>query len=107
MGLITIPDPVSMFEGAKMAGLEREIVNALVSAAYSAWITAMWRSGSAKWALWAGEGQAMKDAATAMYLSLTSLEAKNFLSLTVPQDLLDPANMSKFQTQFHTQEKTK
>jgi hypothetical protein len=105
MGLITIPDPVSMFEGAKTAGLEREIINALVSAAYSAWITAMWRSGSAKWVVITGEGQALKDAATAMYLSLTSLEAKNFLSLTVPQDMLDPANTSRFQTQFKSQEK--
>jgi hypothetical protein len=88
-----------MFEGAKNAGLEREAVNSFVSSAYSAWITAMWRSGSAKWATFTGEGQAMKDAATAMYLSLTQLEAKNFLCLTVPQDLLDPDNLSKFQTE--------
>ena len=106
MDLLSFPDPVAMFEGGKTAGLEREIINSLVSSAYSAWISAMWRSGSAKWALWAGEGQAMKDAATAMYLSLTSLEAKNFLSLTVPQDMLDANNLSKFQTQFHTQEKS-
>lgn len=102
MDLLSFPDPVAMFEGGKTAGLERQIINAFVSAAYSAWITAMWRSGSAKWALWAGEGQAMKDAATAMYLSLTSLEAKNFLSLTVPQDLLAADNLSKFQTQEKT-----
>jgi len=102
MGLITLPDPVSMFEGAKTAGLERDIVNALVSSAYSAWITAMWRSGSAKWVVITGEGQALKDAATAMYLSLKSLEAKNFLSLTVPKDLLDPANLSRFQTEEKT-----
>lgn len=99
MGLIDFPDPVAMFEGGKTAGLEREIVNSLVSAAYSAWISAMWRSGSAKWALWAGEGQAMKDAATATYLSLRELENKNFLTLTVPQDLLDADNLSRFQTE--------
>jgi hypothetical protein len=100
MDLIGFPDPVSMFEKAKSANLEREIVNSVVSAAYSAWISAMWRSGSAKWALWAGEGQAMKDAATAVYLSLRELEQKNFLTLTVPTDLLAADNLSRFQTEY-------
>jgi len=99
MGFIDLPDPVSMFEGAKTAGLEREIVNALVSSAYSAWISAMWRSGSAKWAQITGEGQALKDAATAVYLSLRALEQKQFLTLTVPKDLLDADNLSRFQTE--------
>lgn len=102
MGLIDFPDPVSMFEGAKTSGLEREVVNSLVSCAYSSWITAMWRSGSAKWATFTGEGQAMKDAATAMYLSLTKLETKGFLSLTVPKDLLDADNLARFQTEEQT-----
>lgn len=102
MGLIDFPNPVAMFEGGKTAGLEREIVNSLVSAAYSAWIAAMWRSGAAKWALWAGEGQAMKDAATAMYLSLHNCEKKNFLVLTVPKDLLDADNLSRFQSEQQT-----
>ena len=91
-----------MFEGAKTAGLEREVINSLVSAAYSAWISAMWRSGSAKWADWSGEGQALKDAATAVYLSLRELEHKKFLTLTVPKDLLDADNLSRFQTEFQT-----
>jgi hypothetical protein len=99
MGLFSIPDPVSMFESAKNAGLERETANALVSASLSASISAMWRSGSAKWAAWTGEGQALKDAATAMYLSLSKLEKKNFLTLTVPKDLLDADNLSRFQTE--------
>jgi hypothetical protein len=108
MGLLDFPDPVAMFEGAKNSGLERDSINALLSAAYSAWISAVWRSGAAKWADWSGEGQALKDAATAMYLSLSTLEAKGFLTLTVPNDLVDPANLSKFQTQsVKTQEKTK
>ena len=89
-----------MFESAKNAGLERDEINALVSAAYSAFISALWRSGSAKWAIWTGEGQGMKDAATAMYLSLSQLESKNFLTLTVPKDLLDADNLSRFQTEF-------
>jgi hypothetical protein len=99
MGLISIPDPVSIFESAKNAGLEREVVNSLVSASYSATISGLWRSGSAKWADWTGEGQAMKDAATAMYLSLRSLEAKQFLTLTVPEDMLAADNLSRFQTE--------
>jgi hypothetical protein len=99
MGFIDLPDPVSMFEGAKNAGLERDIARSLVSAAYSAWITFMWRSGSAKWVQITGEGQALKDAATAAYLSLRELEKKNFLALTVPQDLLSADNLSRFQTE--------
>jgi hypothetical protein len=99
MGLIDFPDPVSIFQGAKTAGLEREIANAFVSSAYSAWISAMWRSGNAKWVVMTGEGQALKDAATAMYLSLSGLEQKGFLALTIPKDLLDPNNLSRFQTE--------
>jgi hypothetical protein len=102
MGLLDFPDPVAMFEGAKNAGLEREVANALVSSAYSAWISAVWRSGSAKWVQLTGEGQALKDAATAMYLSLRELEQKNFLTLTVPKDLLDADNLSRFQTEEKT-----
>lgn len=102
MGLIDFPDPVGMFEGGKTAGLEREVINSVVSAAYSAWISAMWRSGSAKWASFSGEGQALKDAATAVYLSLSNLEAKGFLSLTVPTDMLTADNLSRFQTEEKT-----
>ena len=102
MGLIDFPDPVSMFEGAKTAGLEREVANALVSTAYSAWISFVWRSGVTKWANWTGEDQAMKDAATAMYLSLSGLEKKGFLCLTVPQDMLSADNLARFITEFKT-----
>jgi hypothetical protein len=59
----------------------------------------MWRSGSAKWVVITGEGQALKDAATAVYLSLRDLERKGFLTLTVPKDLLDADNLSRFQTE--------
>ena len=91
-----------MFEGAKTAGLEREVINAMMSAAYSAWITFVWESGNAKWIDWAGEGQALKHAATTAYLSLRQLEKKNFLILTVPRALLDAANLSQFQTESQT-----
>lgn len=99
MALIGFPDPVSILEGAATAKLEREVINSLMSAMYSSWICFVWRSGAAKWSVWSGEGQAMKDAATAMYLSLATLEKKGFLSLTVPEDLLSADNLSKFQTQ--------
>ena len=99
MSLISLPDPVSMIEGAKTAGLEREVLNGVMSAAYSAAITFTWKSGSTKWAAFTGEGQALKDAATAMYLSLRDLEDKKFLVLTVPSDLLDVSNLSRFQTE--------
>lgn len=102
MGLIDFPDPVSMFEGAATAKLEREVVNSIMSAAYSSWITFMWRSGSAKWADWSGEGQAMKDAATSAYLTLSGLEKKGFLRLTVPKDLLDANNLARFQSEQQT-----
>jgi hypothetical protein len=102
MGLVDFPDPVSMFEGAKTAGLEREVINALMSAAYSAWITFLWETGDAKWIDWAGEGQALKKAATTAYLSLAALQEKKFLTLTVPKDLLDADNLSQFQTQEKT-----
>lgn len=99
MGLIDFPDPLSMFEGAKTAGLEREVINAVMSAAYSAWITFVWKSGGGKWVQITGEGDALKQAATAAYLSLRALEQKNFLTLTVPQDLVNSANLARFQTE--------
>lgn len=89
-----------MFEGAKNAGLERDIANALVSASLSAAITGMWRSGSAKWADWTGEGQALKDAATVMYLTLEQQLKPGFLTLTVPKEILDPNNLARFQTEY-------
>lgn len=99
MGLFSLPSPVDMFESAANGKIEREVVNSVMSAMYSAWISGMWRSGSSKWAVWTGEAQGMKDAATAAYLSLRELEQKGFLTLTVPKDLLDADNLSKFQTE--------
>jgi hypothetical protein len=97
MGLLDFPSPVDWLNAAKNGAIEREAANAFMSAAYSSWITGMWVSGSSKWANWFGEGQALKDAATVAYLTLSSLEAKNFLTLTVPKDLLDANNLSRFQ----------
>ena len=100
MGLLEFPNPVAWVEGAKTAGLEREEINAFLSMLYSAQISFLWRSGSSKWAQYIGEGKALKDAATAMYLSLEQLEKKGFLMLTVPKDLLDADNLSRFETTF-------
>ena len=108
MGLFSIPDPVSMFESAKNAGLERKVAVALISATVSAAIAGMWRSGSAKWADWTGEGQALKDSATVMYLTLNQTVVDGLsLVLTVSSDLLDPNNLSRFQTEFKTESKEK
>jgi hypothetical protein len=97
--MIEIPNFVAWFESAKNSGLERDVANALVSASISAWIAGMWRSGDAKWAAWLGEGQALKDSATAAFLALEQLQKKGFLVLTVPKDLLEANNQSNFQTQ--------
>jgi hypothetical protein len=102
MGLIDFPNPADWYNSAKNGGLERDEVNAFVSMAYSAQISFLWRSGSSKWAQWIGEGKALQDTATAIYLTLAGLEKKGFLRLTVPQDLLDPNNLSKFQSEEHT-----
>src|SRR5258708_30319077 len=102
MALLEFPNPVGWYESAKNAGVERDTANAFLSMLYSAQIAFLWRSGSAKWATFTGEGQALKDAATAMYLSLEGLMKKNFLTLTVPQDLLEADNLSRFQTSSKT-----
>src|SRR5580698_1316737 len=99
MGILDFPSPADWYNSVKNGALERETANSLVSAAYSSWISFMWRSGSSKWAQYIGEGKAMQDAATSVYLSLQALESKGFLALTVPQDLLSADNLSKFQTQ--------
>ena len=99
MNLLQFPDPVAWYSGAKQAGLERDEINAFVSMLYSAQISFLWRSGSAKWAQYIGEGKALQDAATAMYLSLRALEKKNFLTLTLPIDMLAAENLSKFETE--------
>ena len=95
--MLDFPDPISDVLASK---LEKEVVNSILSAAYSSWITFLWSSGQAKWADWSGEGQAMKNAATSAYLSLRELEKKNFLTLTVPSEMLSADNLAKFQTEY-------
>jgi hypothetical protein len=97
MSLFQIPDPVSIYESAKTSGLERQAADAFVSALYSAEISFLWRLGSKNWF---GLGQACQDMATAQYLTLSKSETKGFLKLTVPTDMLEADNLSKFQTEW-------
>lgn len=97
MGLFDIPDPVSWYEGAKQSQLERAEIDALASAFYSGWLSFIWRLG-AKTLF--GLGPALRDMATAQYLTLQKKESVNFLTLTVPQDMLDANNLARFQTEW-------
>ena len=97
MALLSIPDPLAIYESAKIAGLERQAANAFVSAASSAWIAFLWRLG-AKNLL--GLGPALRDAATAQYLTLARMETKAFLTITAPKDMLEPANLARFETEW-------
>jgi len=67
----------------------------VMSASYSMGISFLWRTGQRNLL---GFGPALRDAATSAYLSLHALEKKGF-ALTMPKDLLDPANLTKFQTE--------
>lgn len=103
MGLLDFPNPVDWITGIKDDDQKRALINATMSALYSAQITMLWETGKAaegKW--WGSEGPAFKKTATSMYLTLRTLEQKNLITLTVPQDLLDPDNLSKFQTERKT-----
>jgi hypothetical protein len=92
MGLLDFPNPADWVESAKNGNMEREAINTVLSAVYSSWICGLWSAGKSKWLWFAG------DMATSLYLSLSVLQQKNFLALTVPGDMLAPANLSKFQT---------
>ncbi len=70
-----------------------------MSALYSAQITLLWETGRRK--LW-GEGQALQRTATSIYLTLSTLEKKGLIVLTVPKDLLEANNLSQFQTEKMT-----
>lgn len=99
MALLEFPNPGDWVNSFKMGAEEREAANAAMSAAYSVFISALWSEGNAKIFSSFGAGQGLKDAATSAYLSLSALEKKGFLTLTVPKDLLDADNLSRFQTE--------
>ncbi|SRR6266550_1452369 len=102
MAILEFPNPVTWVTSLKDDNQKRELINATMSALYSAQISFLWRSGASRWAQYIGEGKALQDAAVSMYLSLRQLERKNFLTLTVPSDMLTAEILSKFQTEEKT-----
>lgn len=92
-----LPDPIS---DVLLSKLEGKIANAVLSSQLSAWISFLWTFGKKNLL---GLGPALQNMAAAQYLTLQKLESKDFLTLTVPQDMLNPDNLS----QFETEEKTK
>lgn len=99
MGLLEFPNPVSWITSAKDDDQKRALINATMSALYSAQITFLWESGRNSWF---GEGKAMQRTATSIYLTLSTLEKKGLIVLTVPKDLLNADNLSQFQTELRT-----
>jgi hypothetical protein len=101
MALLEFPNPVAWFEGVKDENQKRDLINSAASALYSAQITFLWSSGKAalKWRFFSAEGPALMATATALYLTLTELQKKGFLTLTVPKDLLEADNLAQFQTE--------
>lgn len=100
MGLLDFPNPIAWITGAKDDDQKRALINATMSALYSAQITLLWETGKAaknKW--WGSEGPALQATAASIYLTLSVLEKKGLITLTVPKDLLDPNVLSQFQTE--------
>lgn len=97
MGLISLPDPVSMFESAKNAGLEREIVEDILGQMYSDYLTTRWT-----WRTVPIVGAGISAGAYATYVSLKNgrLFADGRLRLTVPKSMLDPDLLSQYETEW-------
>ena len=95
MALLDFPNPVAWFEAAATGKLERDVVKIALSSLYSSQITFMWSEGNKK--LW-GFGQGLRDTATSLYLSLQPMVEKGDLDLTVPTEMLNADNLSRFQT---------
>ena len=97
MALLDFPNPVDWITSAKDDVEKRALINATMSALYSAQITFLWETGKNKWL--STEGRALQRTATAIYLTLSTLEKKNLITLTVPKDLLEADNLAAFQTE--------
>ena len=95
---LSFPNPVSWFESAASGKIERDTLKSILSAAYSNYITFLFETGRRK--LW-GEGAALQATARVTYLCLQPMVAKGLLSLSVPSDLLDPDQLSKFESEFN------
>jgi hypothetical protein len=94
---LTFPNPVSWFESAATGKMDRDVMKSILSAVYSNYITLMFETGRKK--LW-GEGPALQATARVTYLSLQPLVQKGLLVLSVPKDLLDPDELSKFESEY-------
>ncbi len=92
-----LPDPLADILGNK---LEKNIAKTLLSATYSASITGLWSSKQSRLAQWLGIGQADRDVATSIYLSLQPMVESGDIVLTVPRELLDPNNLARFQSEL-------
>lgn len=89
----------SIIEQVATGKLEREIGNMLASAAATLVITHLWYQADAmKW--WQSEGEVFRMDAVSLYKTLSALEAKGFLTITVPTEMLKDFNrLAKFQTE--------
>lgn len=103
MGFLEFPNPADWINSFKLGTQEREAAKYAQSAAYSAFITGLWSEGSAKLFDFGGAGKGLRDTATALYKTLLPMEAKGDLILTVPKELMEPANLDKFTTQVKGQ----
>lgn len=97
MGLISLPDPVSMFETWKNAGEEREVAEDILSQMYSDYLTTRWA-----WRSVPIIGNGIAAGAYATYVSLKNgkLFADGRLRITVPKSMLDPDLLSLYQTEY-------
>ncbi|HLI02750.1 MAG TPA: hypothetical protein VFC10_07385 [Terriglobia bacterium] len=79
--------------------LQRQAMKSVLSAGYSAAITALFETGR-KGLL--GEGHALQQTARALWLSLQPMVESGLLDLSVPQDLLNPDELARFQTAYNS-----
>jgi hypothetical protein len=95
--MFDLPNPVGMYEQAKNAGLEREIVEDILGQMYSDYITTRWTMKNIPIL-----GPGLSAGAYATYVSLKNgkLYTEGKLRLTVPQDMLNPDILAKFQTEW-------
>lgn len=95
--MFDLPNPIGMYEQAKNAGLAREIVEDVLSQAYSDYLTTRWT-----WRTLPIIGNGIGEGAIATLVSLrnSQLYEEGKIRLTVPKSMLDPDLLSKYQTEY-------
>jgi hypothetical protein len=95
--MFNLPDPVSMFETAKNAGLEREVALDFIGTAYSSFLNLLW--GLQKVPV---VGGAFKAQALGTFFSLrnSQLYQEGKIKLTVKKEMLDPDLLSQYETEW-------